>query len=63
VKSSDSRERCKLLIGLLVGIVAPAALYQLGRAKEKIAHQSIERMGSVLDMYKLDVGSYPTIER
>lgn len=51
------------IIGLLVGIVAPAALYQLGRAKEKIAHQSIERIGSVLDMYKLDVGSYPTTDQ
>jgi len=48
------------IIGLLVGLVAPAALHQLGSAKEKIAHQSIERLASVLDMYKLDVGSYPT---
>ena len=48
------------ILGLLVGLVAPAALHQLGSAKEKIAHQSIERLASVLDMYKLDVGSYPT---
>jgi general secretion pathway protein G len=51
------------IIGLLVGLVAPAALHQLGSAKEKIAHQSIERLGSILDMYKLDVGSYPTSEQ
>src|SRR5437773_2478707 len=51
------------IIGLLVGLVAPAALHQLGSAKEKIAHQSIERITSVLDMYKLDIGSYPTTDQ
>lgn len=51
------------IIGLLVGLVAPAALHQLGSAKEKIAHQSIERLASVLDMYKIDVGTYPTTEQ
>ena len=47
------------IIGLLVGLVAPAALRQLGGARVSVAKQSIERLGSVLDMYKLDVGSYP----
>jgi general secretion pathway protein G len=51
------------ILGLLIGLVAPAALRQLGSAKEKIAHQSIERLASVLDIYKLDVGSYPTTEQ
>src|SRR5437899_142377 len=51
------------IIGLLVGLVAPAALHQLGSAKEKIAHQSIERLTSVLDMYKLDIGGYPTTDQ
>jgi len=51
------------ILGLLVGLVAPAALHQLGSAKEKVAHQSIERLTSVLDMYKLDVGSYPTTDQ
>jgi general secretion pathway protein G len=51
------------ILGLLIGLVAPAALRQLGSAKEKIAHQSIERLTSVLDIYKLDVGSYPTTEQ
>src|SRR5690348_14410210 len=51
------------ILGLLVGLVAPAALRQLGSAKEKIAHQSIDRLGTVLDMYKLDVGTYPTTEQ
>ncbi len=51
------------ILGLLIGLVAPAALRQLGSAKEKVAHQSIERMAGVLDIYKLDVGTYPTTEQ
>src|SRR5436309_3081473 len=51
------------ILGLLVGLVAPAALRQLGSAKEKIAHQSIERLAGVLDIYKLDVGTYPSTDQ
>ena len=51
------------ILGLLIGLVAPAALHQLGSAKVKVAHQSIERLSSVLDIYKLDVGTYPTTEQ
>ena len=50
------------ILGLLIGLVAPAALRQLGGARLSVAKQSIERIGSVLDMYKLDVGTYPTTE-
>jgi general secretion pathway protein G len=51
------------ILGLLIGLVAPAVLRQLGSARTSIARQSIERLSSVLDMYKLDVGSYPTTEQ
>lgn len=51
------------ILGLLIGLVAPAALRQLGNARTSVARQSIERIGSVLDMYKLDAGSYPTSEQ
>jgi len=51
------------ILGLLIGLVAPAALRQLGSARTSIARQSIERIGSVLDIYKLDVGSYPTTDQ
>ena len=51
------------ILGLLIGLVAPAALRQLESSKEKIAHQSIERIAGVLDIYKLDVGTYPTTEQ
>ena len=48
------------ILGMLVYLVAPAALRQLGSAKEKIAGQSIQRLSGILDIYKLDVGSYPS---
>lgn len=50
------------ILGLLIGLVAPAALRQLGGAKASIARQSIARLGAVLDLYKLDVGAYPTTQ-
>jgi general secretion pathway protein G len=50
------------ILGLLIGLVAPAVLRQLGNARVSVARQSIERLGGILDLYKLDVGSYPTTE-
>jgi general secretion pathway protein G len=52
-----------VILGLLIGLVAPAVLRQLGGARVSIAHQSIARIGSVLDMYKLDVGGYPSTDQ
>ena len=51
------------ILGLLIGLVAPAVLRQLGSARTSIAKQSIERLGTILDMYKLDVGSYPSTDQ
>jgi general secretion pathway protein G len=51
------------ILGLLISLVAPAALRQLGSAKHKIAEQSIARISGILDIYRLDVGSYPTTEQ
>jgi len=50
------------ILGLLVALVAPAALRQLGSARVSVAKQSVARIGTVLDLYKLDVGSYPSSE-
>ena len=47
------------ILGLLIGLVAPAALRQLGNARGSVARQSIERIAGILDIYTLDVGSYP----
>jgi general secretion pathway protein G len=51
------------ILGLLIGLVAPAALRQLSGARGSVAKQSIERIGSVLDLYKLDTGSYPSSDQ
>ena len=51
------------ILGLLVGLVAPAALRQLRGARTSVARQSIERLASVLDLYKLDVGTYPSTDQ
>jgi general secretion pathway protein G len=50
------------ILGLLVGFVAPAMMRQLGSAKHRIAEQSVERLAGILDLYRLDVGVYPTTE-
>jgi general secretion pathway protein G len=51
------------ILGLLIGLVAPAALRQLGSARASVARQSIERIASILDIYKLDVGNYPSTDQ
>ena len=51
------------ILGLLVAFVAPALIRQLGSAKHKIADQSIQRLAVILDLYRLDVGAYPTTEQ
>lgn len=51
------------ILGLLIGLVAPAALRQLGGAKVSVAKDSVRRLADSLDLYKLDVGSYPTTEQ
>jgi general secretion pathway protein G len=51
------------ILGLLVTLVAPAALRQLGSAKHKVAETSITRIVGILDIYKIDIGTYPTTEQ
>lgn len=51
------------ILGLLIGLVAPRVLGVFGTAKEKIVRLNIANLGTDLDMYKLDVGSYPSTEQ
>ena len=44
------------ILGLLIGLVAPSAISQLGSAKHKVAEQSVARLASFLDLYRVDVG-------
>ncbi|QJD30702.1 type II secretion system major pseudopilin GspG [Methylococcus geothermalis] len=50
------------IIGLLAGLVGPQVMKHLGESKSKTARLQIEELASSLDMYKLDVGRYPTTE-
>ena len=50
------------ILGLLIALVAPAAIRILGNTKHKIAAQDIARTSEPLEMYKLDVGAYPASE-
>jgi general secretion pathway protein G len=51
------------ILGLLIGLVAPAMMRQLGSAKHRIAEQSVARLAGILDIYRLDIGNYPTTDQ
>lgn len=50
------------IIGLLAGLVGPQVMKHLGESKSKTARLQLEELASSLDMYKLDVGRYPTTD-
>jgi general secretion pathway protein G len=49
-----------VILGLLAGLVGPNVLNALGGAKTKTARVQIKELEQALEMYKLDVGSYPS---
>ncbi|MBK8453183.1 MAG: type II secretion system major pseudopilin GspG [Thiofilum sp.] len=49
-----------VILGLIAGIVGPQAMNYLGRGKSQSAKVQIENISAALDMYKLEVGNYPT---
>lgn len=50
------------ILTLLAGIVGPRVLNQLGGAKSKTAAVQIADIDKALEIYKLDVGRYPSNE-
>jgi general secretion pathway protein G len=50
------------IIVLLGTIAVPQLLKYLDKAKQDTARAQIESLGSTLDLFKLDVGRYPTQE-
>ncbi len=48
------------ILGLLAAFVAPQVLKYLGRAKSDSAHIQIQNIAGTLDLFRLDVGRYPT---
>jgi general secretion pathway protein G len=49
-----------VILGLLAAFAAPQVLNYLGRAKTDAARAQVQNIASVLDLYRLEVGSYPS---
>jgi general secretion pathway protein G len=47
------------ILGLLAAIAAPQVMRQLAGAKNGAAEIQIEKLGGILDLYRLESGSYP----
>jgi general secretion pathway protein G len=52
-----------VILGLLVGYVAPRFFGQVGKSEVKVAKAQIRALEDALDQYRLDVGRYPTTEQ
>lgn len=48
------------ILGLLVALATPRVINYLGSAKTDTARIQIEKLGGVLDLYRLEIGRYPT---
>jgi len=51
------------ILGLLMGLVGPQVLNRLGGAKTDTAALQIKDLEQSLELYKLDVGRYPTSDQ
>ncbi|MCK4841548.1 MAG: type II secretion system major pseudopilin GspG [Methylococcales bacterium] len=51
------------IIAMLAGIVGPQVMKHMGASKTKATRVQVEDLSAALDMYKLDVGKYPTSEQ
>ncbi len=49
-----------VILGLLASLVGPQIMKNLGESKSKTAALQIEELATAIDLYKLDVGHYPT---
>jgi len=52
-----------VILGLLAGLVGPRVIKHLGESKTKTAMLQIDELSSALDLYRLEIGSYPTTEQ
>jgi len=48
------------ILGLLAGLVGPQVMKFLGSSKTKTAALQIENLSSTLDLYRLEIGRYPS---
>lgn len=51
-----------VILGLLAGIISTAAIRYLSKAKSDIARIQLENISTSLDLFRLDIGRYPTTE-
>ncbi|MFQ6017536.1 MAG: type II secretion system major pseudopilin GspG [Kiloniellaceae bacterium] len=51
-----------VILGLIAAFAAPQVIKYLGGAKTDAARIQIERLSGVLDLYRLEVGRYPSEE-
>ncbi len=51
-----------VILGLLAGLVGPQVMKYLGSASSDTARQQVESFSAALDLYRLEVGRYPTSE-
>jgi general secretion pathway protein G len=49
-----------VILGLLAGLVGPQVMKYLGSASSDTARQQIENFSAALDLYRLEVGRYPS---
>jgi len=52
-----------VILGLLAGLIGPQVMKHVGSSKSKAAKLQIEELLSALDIYRLEVGSYPSTEQ
>ncbi|MGQ0648784.1 MAG: type II secretion system major pseudopilin GspG [Gemmatimonadaceae bacterium] len=52
-----------IVLGLLAGLVAPQIFGRLGEAKDVAAKTQMALIGTALDNYRLDNGSYPSTDQ
>ena len=49
-----------VILGLLAGLVGPKVMDYLGTSKSKTGKLQIEQLGQSLELFRLEVGRYPT---
>ncbi|HEY0633945.1 MAG TPA: type II secretion system major pseudopilin GspG [Gammaproteobacteria bacterium] len=51
-----------VILGMLAGLVGPQVMKYLGSSKSKTARLQIEELSAALDLYRLELGRYPSAE-
>jgi general secretion pathway protein G len=51
-----------VILGLLAGLVGPNVMKYVGSSKVEVAKAQLEDLAAGLDLFKLDVGRYPTLD-